>query len=225
MNELRDYVVESAAKKREYALFSNINVFVKDFPESDEVDIPSLIQHIEKLIPRHFFEDIEVIYIGQFDILGDRNAAYEHGGIYVTNGEQTNFDILEDIIHETAHAIEKRYIEFLYDDHRLANEFLGKRRRLRSILEEEGFHAPLDALENTEYSKNFDYFLKDTVGYPLLLTLTMGLFVSPYAATSLSEYFADGVEKFYLGEVETVRQISPELYKKITYLHSLENDA
>ena len=71
----------------------------------------------------------------------------------------------------------------------------------------------------TDYTKEFDEFLSETVGYPVLLSLTMGLYLSPYGATSLQEYFANGFEKYYLESPHTVRDISPELYKSIEWLH------
>ena len=43
----------------------------------------------------------------------------------------------------------------------------------------------------------------------------MGLFVSPYAATSIQEYFANGFEKYFLDETRTVKNVSPVLYRKI----------
>jgi len=50
--------------------------------------------------------------------------------------------------------------------------------------------------------------------------LTMGLFASPYGATSLKEYFANGFEKFYLGETRLVKATSPVLYNILTKLHT-----
>jgi hypothetical protein len=60
------------------------------------------------------------------------------------------------------------------------------------------------------------------VGYDRLNVITVGLFVSPYAATSLSEYFANGFENYFSGESAYVRKISPKLYSKIKYLTSEE---
>ena len=57
--------------------------------------------------------------------------------------------------------------------------------------------------------------MANTVGYPTLLSLTMGLFCSPYGATSIQEYFANGFEKYFTESPEYVKNISPILYKKI----------
>ena len=50
---------------------------------------------------------------------------------------------------------------------------------------------------NPNYVLEFDEFLYKTVGYDLLRDLTVELFVSPYAATSLREYFANGFEHYF----------------------------
>jgi hypothetical protein len=51
-----------------------------------------------------------------------------------------------------------------------------------------------------------------------------GVFITPYAATSLREYFATGFTEFYLhpDDHEFLKKISPELYKKINSLHDPE---
>ena len=97
----------------------------------------------------------------------------------------------------------------------LKDEFLGKRQRLYHLLTAEGFHINPALYASTEYSKTFDEFLANEVGYPMLLTLSMGLFVSPYGATSLQEYFANGFEKYILDNPQYVRDVSPVLYGKI----------
>ena len=72
---------------------------------------------------------------------------------------------------------------------------------------------------DVEYRDAFDHFLYKEVGYPLLSSLTAGLFMSPYAATSLREYFANGFEWFFLKDQQTyLKQISPVLYNKLDKL-------
>ena len=83
------------------------------------------------------------------------------------------------------------------------------------LLTAQGYKISPVHFEFTEYSSKFDKFLADEVGYPTLLTLTMGLFASPYAATSLQEYFANGVEKYFLESPRIVRNVSPVLYEII----------
>ena len=196
----------------EYYIY-NIPVFVMGKPQ-ESVNIPSFCQNVEELLPVRLLRNVEVVYIGNFKDLRGKNAAFDSDSIYMSLEEPTNFDMLENFIHEVGHSLAVDQGWQIYDD-RLTSEFLSKRKRLRSMLESEGFEIDPLLYDSTEYSKEFDYFLAKEVGYPLLLNLTMGLFVSPYGATSLREYFANGFEKYFLDSPQVVNKISPVLYSKI----------
>jgi hypothetical protein len=45
--------------------------------------------------------------------------------------------------------------------------------------------------------------------------MTNGLFISPYAATSLREYFANAFEEFFVNDMKPVKDLTPSIYKKI----------
>jgi hypothetical protein len=122
--------------------------------------------------------------------------------------------MLENFIHEVAHSLEHNFASEVYTDD-LIKEFKGKRSRLYHILKSHGYEVSPIAFGFTEYNAKFDQFLSDTVGYPTLLTLTMGLFASPYAATSIQEYFANGFEKYFLEDPWDLKKVSPVLYDKI----------
>ena len=74
---------------------------------------------------------------------------------------------------------------------------------------------------DSEYDQEFDEFLYQDIGYNKLSELLRGVFITPYAATSLREYFATGFTEFYLypDNHNYLKKISPELYKKILQLH------
>tara|TARA_R100000808_G_scaffold24665_1_gene57471 strand:- start:13081 stop:13701 length:621 start_codon:yes stop_codon:yes gene_type:complete len=196
----------------EYYIY-DIPLFIVNEPPSS-VNLPAFCDEVEAYLPPQLLENVEVVYIGDFKELAGRNAAYIHGGIYMSATEPTNFDMLENFIHEVAHSLEVRYAMEIYDED-LLDEFKAKRHRLYHLLAAEGFHINPLLYSFTEYNKRFDEFLADTVGYPTLLTLTMGLFASPYGATSIQEYFANGFEKYFLDNPRKVRDISPVLYRKI----------
>jgi hypothetical protein len=196
----------------EYYIY-NVPLFVVDEPP-ESVDLPAFCQEIEKYIPPRLLTNVEVVYVGNFKDLKGRNAAFAHGAIYMTSAEPTNEDMLENFIHEVAHSLETEHGMNLYTDD-LRNEFVGKRERLRYMLSSQGYKINPLMYAFTEYNEKFDNFLANEVGYPTLLTLTMGLFISPYGATSLQEYFANGFEKYFLDNPRTVRDISPVLYRKI----------
>jgi len=196
----------------EYYIY-NIPVFLVDEPGKD-VDIPGFCTEVEDYLSPELLTNVEVVYIGNFKELKDRNAAYSNGGIYMTNMEPTSFDMIENFVHEVAHSLEAEYGAEIYTED-LLKEFQRKRARLQQLLTAAGYHIDPLLYSFTEYNEKFDNFLAHEVGYPVLLNMTMGLFVSPYGATSLQEYFANGFEKYFLDNPEFVRKVSPVLYRKI----------
>jgi len=196
----------------EYYIF-NIPFFVMN-EVSEGVSIPELCADLEEFLPRALLRNVDVFYIGDFKELKDRNAAYTDGAIYISSKELTNEDIVENIIHEIAHSLEDTFSQHIYDS-ALISEFHSKRMTLKNILAARGYKINPEYYEYLEYSPKFDNFLSSVVGYPELLSLTMGLFASPYGATSIQEYFANGFEKYFLDSPEMVRKVSPALHQKI----------
>jgi len=176
--------------------------------------IPDFCSLAEETLSSQLLMNVDVVYVGDLRELNGRNATYANAAIYMTNKEPTIEDMLENFVHEVAHSLEDTLGPQIYTQE-LVNEFKGKRARLKSILESHGFYTNPHLYGFTEYNKAFDKFLADEVGYPILLNLTMGLFASPYAATSIQEYFANGFEKYFLEEPRYVWSVSPVLYEKI----------
>ena len=224
---LEVYISESASRvkksQKEHFLYGDILVLVKD-PLSENVDLDYSLRKIEESIPRHLVYGLDYIIIGHFPEFDERqiNAFYKDGAIYVSNVQDDNDDFIDDIIHEIAHLVEKSYGALIYEDQRVAREFLGKRQRLFYSLKAEGFPVlPKDFMQ-TEYSQEFDMFLFEEVGYPRLTQLTLGLFLTPYGATSLPEYFAESFEYYFLKERPYVKTIAPACYQKIEELREVE---
>ena len=130
--------------------------------------------------------------------------------------------MIDDIIHELAHAVEVNNDEMIYGSGSLQNEFVAKRKNL-TIRLQEMFEVPKDFNFNIEYDKDIDNFLYQTVGYDVLNQLVTNIFVSGYAATSVSEYFARGFEEYFIGDKSNLRKLSPVLYKIIDDLVHLED--
>ena len=180
----------------------------------ETIDIPAFCEEVEELIGPKLLQNVDAVYVGEFKDLNSRNAAYSDGAIYMTSHEPTSFDMIENFIHEVAHSLESKYGWSIYDQD-LIDEFRAKRSRLYHILDSAGFHINPRLYSFLEYNEKFDDFLANVVGYPTLLSLTMGLFASPYGATSIQEYFANGFEKYFLDNPRTVKDTSPVLYRKI----------
>ena len=197
---------------REYYIY-NVPFFVVNEVQED-VSIPHLCADIEEFISPELLRNVDVFYLGDFEELKGRNAAYADGAIYISSAELTNEDIMQNVMHEIAHSLEESFSSHIYDSD-LVSEFRAKRETLREILKSHGYKLSPEYYDNLQYNRKFDSFLADTVGYPELLSLTMGLFASPYGATSIQEYFANGFEKYFLDSPEALRKISPVLYRKI----------
>ena len=117
----REYIVKSSKKslqeRREYSLFNDIQVYIKDsLPNT--VDMSVVLRDIENTIPAELVYGVEVIIIGKFEILDKRGvkAAFLDGGIYITNDQDNNADIFDDIIHEISHSIESTHGSVLFAD-------------------------------------------------------------------------------------------------------------
>ena len=213
-------------KKQKNFNIKGIEVFIKDDPPAN-INVREVMIDLLKMVPSYLLRNIDIIYIGQFQHLKDRKiqAMYENSSIFITNEHLDEEDMLDDLVHEVAHSVEEIYQEFIYGDKKLETEFLSKRKKLWYFLKSEGFECELNDFLNTKYNKNFDEFLYMEVGYPLLSTLSVNLFYSPYGSTSLREYFANGFEAFFMKEdVQRLKNISPQLFSKIIDLHEKEEN-
>lgn len=207
-------------KKVNHYSIKGIQVYEKD-PVSQGVSCRSVITKVTELVPAHLLTNIDSIYIGHFDFLKDRDlqAAYENSSIFVTNEQQDEDDMLDDIIHEIAHSVEETYGDLLYSDLKIEREFLSKRKNLWNLISNQPGCPDLLNFINTEYSIDFDEYLYKDLGYPALAMYTANLYYSPYAVTSLREYFANGFEAFFLeDEISRLKSLSPKLFQKLVTL-------
>ena len=219
---IENSILKSKKQKREFLLFGRIMIFIQDPLVSDVVDFDEIVKDLGTLVPPHLFENLDIIYIGQEKELIDREleALYDSGAVYITNTLAENIDYIENIIHENAHAIEKAHGLLIYGDGRIQREFVGKRNRLFHIIKSQGYDVSDLNYSESEYQQEIDDFLYQELGYNNVNYLINGLFLNPYAVTSISEYFASGLEKYLIDATkrEQLRKLSPELTKKIEEL-------
>jgi hypothetical protein len=219
------YITKSSANKNYFMLFSRIPVLIKDRLEN-EIQIENVISKLENTVPEHLFYEIDTIIIGQFPELIQRDvkSVYTDQAIYATNEQKSEEDLYDDIIHEIAHSLEKPHGLEIYGDNKLELEYLGKRQRLLDILRSNGYTIGYDLDRVPDYLQEFDEFLYFDLGFDNLKSFVRGLFVTPYSATSLSEYFSEGFEHYLIHDQKYLRTISPELYDKVRYLVEPETD-
>tara|TARA_R100000808_G_C2137653_1_gene145748 strand:- start:104 stop:760 length:657 start_codon:yes stop_codon:yes gene_type:complete len=203
---------------------TGLHVFFKEPVEN--VDVEKVIAKVESTLPAHLISEIEMIIFGWFDEFEERslNAFYDGGTLYISNIQDDASDLYDDIIHEISHSLEEPHGYFLYGDKKIENEFLRKRKYAHDMLWKMGYKIPLSVFMNPEYNEELDMFLYEKVGYDKLGPILTGAFLTPYAITSLREYFATGFTEFYLHpeEHDFFKKVSPELYKKLVLLHDPE---
>ena len=223
MNWLEESVKRSKKLKDHYML-RDVNIYIKD-PVTNDVDIDFVIRYVAKRLPNHVLSNIDIIYVGHFQDLVDRdvNALWQNGAIYITNKQDSEMDMIDDLIHEIAHSNEKQYERLIYEDGKLEREFLQRRKKLALILKEKGLGVPVGFIYNIEYDKIIDDYLYEKITYDVLWQLIPGIFPSPYAITSLREYWAKGFEEFYMGHQESLKKVSPVLFSKLMQLHNSED--
>lgn len=211
--------------KMDFYTPTGIHVYFKDPIENKEVDLQKVVAKVEGMLPEHLMGEVEMIIIGHFEEFEERNinAFYDAGTLYLSPMQDDDADLFDDIVHEIAHSNEQPYGSFLYHDGKLEKEFLNKRLNLHKILWHMGYKLPEKAFLNTEYDKELDEFLYKTIGYDKLAVIVQGLFITPYAATSLREYFATAFTDYYVQTDHTfLKQVSPQLYKKLLSLNDPE---
>ncbi len=219
------YLKESVQRSGIYYLMGEIPVWSED-PLPEHINLRAVLDKIEEMMPAAYFRYVDAVKIGTFPEMIDRelNAMYSEGVLYISNFQASEEDMYDDIIHEMAHAVEDHKRELIYGDQRLMVEFLGKRKRLYSILKSQGYDVILEEFLNVNYDEGFDMFLYQDIGYEKLNNLVMGLFPGAYSVTSLAEYFAVGFEQYYMKEGKKLSKMCPILIKKIDLLDEIANE-
>jgi len=222
MDWVKERITRYRTTRNHYKLHE-IDIFIKDALPG-HIDPDAVFSYISKKIPSIFLNSVDLIYIGQFDVIKKRqiNAIFQEGAIYVSNIQDNNQDLIDDIVHAVAHATEESFRDLVYKDELLKREFLGKRNRLYWILQSNDY-KPYAKIQNTyHYDEEIDmYFFKD-VGYEKMWHIVTGLFPTPYSTTSLREYFAIGFEEFYIGDKVSLQNNCPILFSKLVELDYME---
>ena len=214
---------EKGKRLKDMYSVSGIDVFIKDrLPEG--IDAEFVFNYVSSRLPAHLIDGVDIIYIGEFPKMKQRgiNAYYEDGAIYVTNDQSNDMDMIDDIIHEIAHACEEMYMDQVYGDGMIVREFTSKRNNLAVILQDL-YDVPENFTYKVEYDKQIDDFLQNEIGYDILNQLVTGIFPSAYAATSVNEYFARGFEEFFIGDRKNLKNTCQVLYRVLYSLISTED--
>lgn len=216
---MKEYIFESAKlakqNRKDYMIFGHIQVQITE-PFINQIDLEKILKELESKIPKRLLDDVDSIYIGTYEPLENRqiDSMYINGSILISNKHSSEKELFGTFVHEFAHAIEEAHKDLIYSDGQIAREFLAKRKMMYNLLKDD-FKLNKNAFLDINFNQQFDDFAYKTVGYQNLGVLTNGLFISPYACTSIREYFANGFEHFFLNETSELKQKCPNLFRKI----------
>ena len=224
-DNLISYIKESITRSGIYYLNKEIPVWSDD-PLPEHINLSAVLDKIETMLPSAYFRYVHAVKIGTHPEMSNRelNAMYKDNVLYISNFQSDEEDMYDDIIHEISHAVEEHNHDLIYGDEKLMVEFLGKRKTLFNLLKSKGFNVKIREFLQIDYNYEFDMFLFQEIGYPLLNNLVIGLFPGAYSVTSLSEYFATGFERYYMREGKQLSKMCPVLVRKIDYLDELANE-
>lgn len=207
-------------------IIGGVDVIINN-PLPDHVDLKRVLNRVNKLFPPTFFDNMHKIIIGQQKEFIERevNAMYKDGILYITHEQDDNADLYDDIVHEICHSVEEMHEDDIYGDELLEDEFVRKRRFVLDMLASDGYNCSgIDAGE-IRYTAKIDNFFHEEVGYRKLGNLTRDIFITPYAITSIREYWATAFEKFWIkpDTRDFIKKSSPVLYRKIMTVKKMHN--
>lgn len=210
-------LIEYLKNKRPYR-YTIKGILITHSHVDGRIDLRSAISNVFNIIPEHFLSGIKEIKIELTKEMEDREiqAYYKNATIHITHELRNEKDLMDDLIHEIAHAVEENYNNLLYQDGNIEKEFIIKRKQLFEKLKQAGLNPKYHEFLNSKYQESLDTYFYKEVGYRKMWTLIGNIFYSPYSATSLREYFASSFEAiFYKKKVSEIKSISPILFKKI----------
>ena len=196
-------------------VFKDTYFIIKDSPYYD-LDFSLVISTLNKTIPAYLVNNIDVIYFGHFQDLLDKTmtASFKDDCIYVMNTHASEQEIVDDIVHEIAHALEGYAGIHIYADGQLEKEFREKKKIVAYLMEKDNVKIPKQFFD-TEYNYDMDMYFLNDIGYNQVLKYTQGLFPSPYSMNSIREYWAVCFEKYVSGGEVGLRRICPVATEKI----------
>jgi hypothetical protein len=206
--------MKRSRKLKDHYSMRGTDIYIQD-PVGDHIDLDFVFEYVTARVPTKLLDSIDVIYVGNFPEFKDRqiNAYYDNGAVFITNEQDNDRDMIDDIVHEIAHGVEERFNDFVYSDGSVEREFMAKRKVLFRILNSHDLNPPKQLLVDPSYNQVIDDYLYEEVGYDVLNDLVNGIFVSAYAATSVNEYYARGFEEWVFGHRKEIKKLSPALHR------------
>ena len=122
---MKEYITDGTSKikkkLKEYNIYGKPFIFAEPF--INDIDLEYIKKKIESSIPEYFFDNIDGFFVGYveefFNDGREYNAMFKDGAIYLSPDQDNEKDLLDDILHELAHAVEQKNEIEIYGDGRL----------------------------------------------------------------------------------------------------------
>ena len=159
---IQEKTEETPNNRGDFYTPSGLHIYFQEPFHNENVDMEETIARLEIfLFHIILLSEVEMIIVGWFKEFEERqiNAFYKDGALYISNLQDDNDDLYDDLVHELAHSLESPHGYMIYGDEKIKNEFLRKRKSLHDMLSTRGFRAPLSFFMDVEYNIEFDNFL------------------------------------------------------------------
>jgi hypothetical protein len=111
---------------KSYRLFNKIEVSFLG-PFLGPINLENVIKEVESKIPLCLFSEIDIIYVGDFDFLNDKNisSSFMDSAIYLSNNAYHESDIIYDITAAVAESVEQKYMHLFYERSPIIKELIN----------------------------------------------------------------------------------------------------
>jgi len=226
----KDYIKRTSKMIQENVSINQVDIDI-DSEIPDNVNVAKVLTTFRGSLPKGYFKKLNGIKVLNLEEFDQRNISAKYSAddriLYISAERQdSNADMLDDLLHEMGHHAETLYGDFIYGDGAIKDEFIMKRMQLRFELGSDGYDYAQFDFKDVEYNPELDDYLYKRIGKEKLKMMTAGMFIRPYQSLSIREYFAVGFEQFYLGNHKTLHRDCPVLYKRMSELdHKVKKES
>ena len=110
---MKQYIKE---KQGRYRSIYGVPIEIK---EKINFNLERVLEQIKKIVPENAFDGIKKIVITDMSKIGEGlpfNAYYINNVIFIDKEQDGTVDVLDDIVHEISHHLEKKYGDLIYGD-------------------------------------------------------------------------------------------------------------
>ena len=139
----KDYIKRTSKIIQENVSINQVDIDISS-EMSDHVNVAKVLTIFRGSLPKGYFKNLNGIKIVDLEEFDQRNISAKYSAddriLYISAERQdSNADMLDDLLHEMGHHTETLYGDFIYGDGAIKDEFIMKRMQLRFELGSDGY--------------------------------------------------------------------------------------